>query len=306
MCTKLSKQLLDLEVWRRILKLWRSQLEEKRIESLLHDDLDKEDASKQGRKSDKTKPMFKDSDFDGLDDDMENVEGETVYAATSGVSTARALVSTASPTVSTAGPSTSAVGTSTDAELAQLLHQEELAQAQQEREREQFTIEERAQFLVEMIAAQRKFRATQRAIEIRSKPPTKTQLRNMMITYLKNMESAKSDEDAIADYEHEKEELIMWLTVVPAEEETVNPKILSAKLVMKRFEDNTPEGYNLLLWGDLKVMFEPNAEDEIWIEKRYPLIKEMLEKMLNWKLEAKAESTMAFELLKFIKSQLED
>ncbi|GKG10224.1 hypothetical protein Tco_0338970, partial [Tanacetum coccineum] len=40
--------------------------------------------------------------------------------------------------------------------------------------------------------------------------------------------------------------------------------------------------------------------------KRYPLIKEMLEKMLNWKLEAEGESAMAFELLKFIKSQLED
>nr|GEZ50827.1 hypothetical protein [Tanacetum cinerariifolium] len=53
-------------------------------------------------------------------------------------------------------------------------------------------------------------------------------------------------------------------------------------LVMKRFEDNTPE------------------------EKRYPLIKEMLKKMLNWKLEAEAESTMAFELLKFIKSQIEE
>ncbi|GJZ80560.1 hypothetical protein Tco_0645554 [Tanacetum coccineum] len=57
---------------------------------------------------------------------------------------------------------------------------------QEEREREQFTIEERAQFLVETIAAQRKFRATQRAAEIRSKPPTKTQLRNLMMTYLKN------------------------------------------------------------------------------------------------------------------------
>nr|GEV10557.1 reverse transcriptase domain-containing protein [Tanacetum cinerariifolium] len=60
------------------------------------------------------------------------------------------------------------------------------------------------------------------------------------------------------------------------------------KLVMKRFEYNTPEGYNLLLWGDLKML----------VEKRYPLIKEMLKKMLNWKLEAEAESTMAFELLK--------
>nr|GEX83620.1 reverse transcriptase domain-containing protein [Tanacetum cinerariifolium] len=36
------------------------------------------------------------------------------------------------------------------------------------------------------------------------------------------------------------------------------------RLVMKRFEDNTPEGFNLLLWEVLKVVFEPNAEDEIW------------------------------------------
>ncbi|GKA29706.1 hypothetical protein Tco_0715951 [Tanacetum coccineum] len=35
------------------------------------------------------------------------------------------------------------------------------------------------------------------------------------------------------------------------------------RLVMKRFKDTTLEGYNLLLWGDLKVMFEPNEEDEI-------------------------------------------
>ncbi|GJZ93591.1 hypothetical protein Tco_0665656 [Tanacetum coccineum] len=370
----------------------------KQVESS-DDDLDEEDVSKQGRKSDKTKPMFKDSDFDRLDNDMENVEGETIYTTTSGVSTAGALVSTARPTVSTAGPSTSVARTSTgiledemvtiadtliairqtrtrpsylprptsvvitdteqgqrrlttpppsqpsdtrdkgkDAELAQLLHQEELAQVErrqreraaqeeasiaalyeeydtiqasidadalfaarlQQEEREQFTIEERAQFLVETIAAQRKFRAAQRAAEIRSKPPTKTQLRNMMITYLKNMgkfnhnqlkgksyeelqrlyereqkwindfvpmdsekeekksvepesegkkgkrikrvadsalkqksskkqqmmqeqESAKSDEDATADYEHKKEELRMWLTVVPDEEEAVDP-----------------------------------------------------------------------------------
>ncbi|GJV46177.1 hypothetical protein Tco_1430713 [Tanacetum coccineum] len=40
--------------------------------------------------------------------------------------------------------------------------------------------------------------------------------------------------------------------------------------------------------------------------KKYPLTKETLQKMLNWKLEAEAESSMAFELLKFIKTQIED
>nr|GEW01488.1 hypothetical protein [Tanacetum cinerariifolium] len=207
-------------------------------------------------------------------------------------------------------------------------------------------------------------------------------------------ESAKSDEEESADYEHEKEELKMWLTIVLDKKISVDPKILSTKylivdwesqnlwnvdmkdlhvykiiranmnisyhkslssilrkfdrqdlvdlhkLVMKRFEDNTPEGYNLLLWEDLKVMFEQNTEDEIWsnqqdwnliswklyencgvhtllmdgtlncfnmlVEKRYPLMKEMLEKMLNWKLEAKVKSTMTFELFNFIKSQVEE
>ncbi|GKC41797.1 hypothetical protein Tco_1059519 [Tanacetum coccineum] len=146
-------------------------------------------------------------------------------------------------------------------------------------------------------------------------------------------EPVKSDEEATTEYEQEKKELRMWLTVVPDEEETIiradgntsYHKTFSSmlrkfnrqdlvdlhRLVMKRFEDNAPEGYNLLLWGDLKIMFEPNAEDEVWsnqqdLEKRYPLIKEMMQKMLNWKLEAEAESTMEFELLKFIKSQIEE
>ncbi|GKA63580.1 hypothetical protein Tco_0763186 [Tanacetum coccineum] len=42
------------------------------------------------------------------------------------------------------------------------------------------------------------------------------------------------------------------------------------------------------------------------MKKKYPLTKETLQKMVNWKLEAEAESSMAFELLKFIKTQIED
>ncbi|GJR23440.1 putative ribonuclease H-like domain-containing protein [Tanacetum coccineum] len=279
----------------------------------------------------------------------------------------------------------------------------ELAVTLTHEEQEKHTIKERATLLAEYVERRKKQLAAERAKAIRNKPPTRSQVRNRMITYLKYMgkythqqlkhktleelqklyqkeqkwindikpmdseedgsntkkagkrikriadstskqkspkkskvikeqESAESNEEAAADYKQEKEELRMWLAVVLDEDETVDLEILSVKadgntsyhktfssmlrkfdrqdlmdlhrLVMKRFEDNTLEGYNLLLWGDLKVMFEPNAEDEIWIEKRYPLIKEMLKKMLNWKLEAEAESTMAFELLKFIKSQV--
>ncbi|GJZ83068.1 hypothetical protein Tco_0648241 [Tanacetum coccineum] len=47
-----------------------------------------------------------------------------------------------------------------------------LAKRLQEAEREQFTVEQRAKFLHDTIAAQRKFLAEQRAVAIRSKPLT--------------------------------------------------------------------------------------------------------------------------------------
>ncbi|GJV76952.1 hypothetical protein Tco_1508536 [Tanacetum coccineum] len=110
-----------------------------------------------------------------------------------------------------------------------------------------------------------------------------------------------------------------------------------AGLVQERYDTTSPEGYDLLLWGDLKILFEPNEDDEIWknqqdynliswrlfdscgihmllmhigiaihmmIEKKYPLTQEMLSRMLSRRLEVDQESEMAFELLRFIRSQL--
>ncbi|GJZ59203.1 hypothetical protein Tco_0615019 [Tanacetum coccineum] len=61
----------------------------------------------------------------------------------------------------------------------------------EEREREQFTVEERAKFLHDTIAAQRRFLAKQRAIAIKNKPPTRTKLSNQMMTYLKHVGNKK-------------------------------------------------------------------------------------------------------------------
>ncbi|GKB39358.1 hypothetical protein Tco_0884300 [Tanacetum coccineum] len=314
--------------------------------------------------------------------------------------------------------------------------------------------------MVETIAAQRKFRAAQRAAEIRSRPPTKTQLRNLMMTYLKNMggykhsqlkgktyeeihelyerqrkrnqdfipmdsekEAQKSSkrlkrvagsyatqkspkkpkvmksvknvtEEEAAEYEKEKEELRLSLKIISGDDSEVNYEPLSRRfpivnweykllgnvdakdmyvykltradgsssyhgdmqaflrrldrqdlndlyrLVQERFQDHPLEGHDLLLWGDLRMLFDPDEKDELWmnqldwkllkwklyescgvhtlfmdgtpmeinmlVEKKYPLIKELLEKMLNLQLEAEEESTMAFELIKFIKSMLEE
>ncbi|GJT08831.1 ribonuclease H-like domain-containing protein [Tanacetum coccineum] len=66
-----------------------------------------------------------------------------------------------------------------------------LAEKLQEQEREQFTIEKRAKFLHDTIAAQRRFLAQQRSEAIRNRPPTKNQLRNQMMTYLKHVGNFK-------------------------------------------------------------------------------------------------------------------
>ncbi|GKE20269.1 hypothetical protein Tco_1431781, partial [Tanacetum coccineum] len=127
LCTKLSKQVLNLEKEKdaqavEILNLNKKvkKLERKRKSSISHlrrrkyrqvetssdDGLDEEDASKQRRRSDKLKPMFKDKDFEEFDDHIKNVEEETVDATATGVSTISAPVSTASVTISTAKPRT--------------------------------------------------------------------------------------------------------------------------------------------------------------------------------------------------------
>ncbi|GKG06595.1 hypothetical protein Tco_0329564, partial [Tanacetum coccineum] len=61
--------------------------------------LDKENVSKHGRKSDKIKLMFKDSDFDVLADAMENVEGGSTAEQ---ITTAGDTLNTASINVSAA------------------------------------------------------------------------------------------------------------------------------------------------------------------------------------------------------------
>ncbi|GJS12787.1 hypothetical protein Tco_0407259 [Tanacetum coccineum] len=84
------------------------------------------------------------------------------------------------------------------------------------------------------------------------------------------------------------------------------------RLVQERYETTSPEGYDLLLWGDLKTLFEPfhvllmdnGIAIHMTIEKKYPLTQEMLSMMINRRLEVDHESEMAFELLRFTRSQL--
>ncbi|GJS18064.1 hypothetical protein Tco_0412536 [Tanacetum coccineum] len=255
----------------------------------------------------------------------------------------------------------------------------ELAVRLTHEEQENYTIKERATLLAKYFERRKKQLTAERAEAIRNKPPIRAQVRNKMITYLKYIEDSSNTKKVdkrikrIADSTSKKKspkksKVIKEQESAENKDETVDLDLLSVKYPIvdyesqnlgsvdmedihtrlngfahigdEKVENNTPEGYNLLLWGEHKVTFEPNAEDEFWsnqqdwiliswklyencrvhlllmdgtltcfnmlVEKIYPLIKEMLEKMLNWKLEAEADSTMAFELLKFINAADED
>ncbi|GJZ05318.1 hypothetical protein Tco_0538593 [Tanacetum coccineum] len=342
-----------------------------------------------------------------------------------------------------------------------------LAEKLQEEEREQFTIEERAKFLHDTIAAQRKFLAQQRSEAIRNRPPTKNQLRNQMMTYLKHVGNFKhsdlktkkfeeiqalyekikrSDEDFISIGSAEDERLIKKMNEkgidssknemvkeedkeeegtkkrkgghikmiarkkarkqsdVDSEDEhkkclkivtfesILDSEIMEKKSVIARlnkvsspdgdylviyrangnfrafnylmevlhifdrqdlfhlydlmreqYSEVTLDGFELILWGDLKIMMESstegNEQGDFWsgqqdwniitwrlyescrvcilefkdgivihmlVERRYPLSKDLLQRMLDLGLEVERESSVALDLIRFIKQQIDE
>ncbi|GKC98892.1 hypothetical protein Tco_1169167 [Tanacetum coccineum] len=71
------------------------------------------------------------------------------------------------------------------------------------------------------------------------------------------------------------------------------------------------EAYERVLWGDLKVMFEPDVESEnmhifMLVEKKYPVTPATIIKMLNKKLQADHWNEMCYQLLKLVTKQLKN
>ncbi|GJZ60218.1 hypothetical protein Tco_0616034, partial [Tanacetum coccineum] len=107
-----------------------------------------------------------------------------------------------------------------------------LAEKLQEEEREKFTIEQRAKFLHDTIAAQRRFLAQQRSEAIRNKLPTRNQLRNQMMTYLKYVGgyrhaqlNKKKFEEIQVMYEKVKRENENFITIGSAKDEKLIEKM---------------------------------------------------------------------------------
>ncbi|GJS68627.1 hypothetical protein Tco_0683192 [Tanacetum coccineum] len=153
----------------------------------------KESVSKQGRKNAKPGPTLDDSAFDNLDADL--AHGMDYMDTEEAVNEGRQ---------------------SKETEELNVTHDTELKKSQEEKAAQE---EASRTAIMEMIdevqaAAQRKFKAAQRAVEIRSRPPTKAQLRNLMMTYLKNMGGykhsqlkAKTFEEIQGMYERQKKKI---------------------------------------------------------------------------------------------------
>ncbi|GJU96147.1 putative ribonuclease H-like domain-containing protein [Tanacetum coccineum] len=272
-----------------------------------------------------------------------------------------------------------------------------LAAKLQQEEREEYTIEERAKFLAETIVAQRKFRAAQRSAEIRSRPPTKSQLRNLMMTYLKNMGGYKhsqlkaktfaeiqglyerqkrviddfkpiDSDDAVKDSKEaagvhkqkvleepnstkvevkqegheesirkrpgrrlkmkatkkskrqktdadleEEEQLKAFLKIVPDEEGIIDYEVLEKRFPIINWEskfydfDRTwKQRFDRLDLVELYDLVMKKFETTTPEERKYPLIKETLERMLSLRLVARTASEDAYTLLRFIQKQINE
>ncbi|GJZ27706.1 hypothetical protein Tco_0572353 [Tanacetum coccineum] len=260
--------------------------------------LDKENVSKQGRKSDKTKPMFNDSDFDVLDDALENVKGGSIdeQITTVGdtlimcinvrVAVLFNLYSTARPLIVNVVVFYKNQVRATPVPKLQSLDKDKLlAERLQQEEREQFTVDEQARILVDLIAERKKFFATQRAEQIRNKPPTRAQLRNKMVPYLKHMVArrmvivkskqkvVRRDQENMMEEGQEAEKLV---------DETEREEIFKG-LVKRRDETKQAQkGYGLVALGRFKRIYGASEEDEIWKNQQdYNLIRMMIIRLHN-------------------------
>ncbi|GJT03888.1 hypothetical protein Tco_0838350 [Tanacetum coccineum] len=217
-----------------------------------------------------------------------------------------------------------------------------LAERLQAREQEELTIKERNKLFQQLLEKRRKHFAAKRAEEKRNTPPTKSQQKSIMCTYLKNMEgkkikdlnklsfdsiqkmfdiafkrvhtfvdfrtelvegsskkakaevtegSSKREGDELEqevtkkqkiDDDQEAAKMKELMEIIPDEEEvaidaillaTKPPSIVDWKILKEgnisyyqiiRADGSSKrpeEGYERVLWGDLKTMFEPHVED---------------------------------------------
>ncbi|GKC32674.1 hypothetical protein Tco_1039968, partial [Tanacetum coccineum] len=228
------------------------------------------------------------------------------------ISTANILVSTAGTAVTTASASISTVSppkvsTAKDISGAETLVDEELAKKVQEEEQARFNAEQEAQFKAEREQEKYDFET---ALKLQKQLDERGKVQPAGERLKRKVSKAREDKNKRQKMQDDPE-----------------------KLTLKEYVEVISD----LEEGDMTVMFEPDGNDEVWknhqnqkliewklydsygvhslmlgevtiymlVEKKYPLPRDTLTKMLQWKLHVNNNVTeMTYELLRFIKSQL--
>ncbi|GJR00674.1 putative ribonuclease H-like domain-containing protein [Tanacetum coccineum] len=154
----------------------------------------------------------------------------------------------------------------------------------------------------------------------------------------RKVSNARKDKDKRQKMQDDPEKLTLkeYVEVISDSKEVISVIPLAVKSPI--YASTRPGFDDLMLWGDLKIMFEPDSNDEVWknhqhqeliewklydyyrvhslmlgevsihilVEKKYPLPHDTLTRMLQWKLHVNNDVTeMTYELLRFIRSQLQ-
>ncbi|GJZ05439.1 hypothetical protein Tco_0538714 [Tanacetum coccineum] len=180
-----------------------------------------------------------------------------------------------------------------EAEHAEQIHLDRLL-AQRIQEEQEMTEQQKKR-------QRKKFFAEQRAQARRNRPMTQTQQRTYMSTYLKHQGSWTFAQLKKAKYERLVRSIANFVpmgakvkrfSVTESHMEEVDYEILDQRspiiawnfeyygpkslhdevevpkeinmnvLVIDKYQDEIPEGFDLILWGDLTTMFHPNEEDD--------------------------------------------
>ncbi|GKB70855.1 hypothetical protein Tco_0932267 [Tanacetum coccineum] len=176
-----------------------------------------------------------------------------------------------------------------------------LAERLQSKEREKLTDEEKAKLFMELMEKRKKHFAALRAQEKRNRPPTKAQKRTQISTYLKHMamgskvqesnekkeegreETAKGSRKkmpgrkrAVKEQQKESSKKLKVEEEKESEEVEEDDEVelkrgyredLEAlwRIVKAKYGDTRPEDeFERVLYGDLRVMFEPDIKSDVW------------------------------------------
>ncbi|GJY93695.1 hypothetical protein Tco_0509477 [Tanacetum coccineum] len=263
-------------------------------------------------------------------------------------------------------------------EEAKIEADHELAQRLQAQEQEELSDAEKATLFVQLLEKRRKHFAAKRAEEKRNKPPTQAQQRKIIAfkrvnTFVdfrtdlvegsskragEELEQESSKKQKVDD-DKETAELKSLMEVIPDEEEValdaIPLAVKSLSIVDWKIHKEGKKSYyqiiradgsletpvkdlDLVLYGDLKIIFEPHVEDNVWknqsdyrvldwklydscgvhslrkqnvhihmlVEKRYPLTAPIVTDMLNKKFQCDHLSEIAYQLLKIPTKQLKN